>query len=127
MTLVMTTPRSPAYWEDWAHDVADISAAQITRIKAILAQGDPAIEAEFGKFVDGLRDNLNDSISTDDAISMLSQHLITKPVFDALFSKHDFASHDPVSSGGVTSPPRSTCLAVRHDDASDCTISILRR
>lgn len=30
MTLVMTTPRSPAYWEDWAHDVADISAAQIT-------------------------------------------------------------------------------------------------
>lgn len=85
------------YWEDWAHDVADISAAQITRIKAILAQGDPAIEAEFGKFVDGLRDNLNDSISTDDAISMLSQHLITKPVFDALFSEHDFASHNPVS------------------------------
>ncbi|RPA06197.1 DEAD/DEAH box helicase [Gordonia sp. OPL2] len=85
------------YWEDWAHDVADISAAQITRIKAILAQGDPTIEAEFGKFVDGLRDNLNDSISTDDAISMLSQHLITKPVFDALFSEHDFASHNPVS------------------------------
>lgn len=86
-----------AYWEDWAHDVADISSAQITRIKAILTQGDPAIEAEFGKFVDGLRDNLNDSISTDDAISMLSQHLITKPVFDALFSEHDFASHNPVS------------------------------
>ena len=85
------------YWEDWAHDVADISAAQITRIKAILAQSDPAIEAEFSKFVDGLRDNLNDSISTDDAISMLSQHLITKPVFDALFSEHDFASHNPVS------------------------------
>lgn len=85
------------YWEDWAHDVADISAAQVTRIKAILAQGDPAIEIEFGKFVDGLRDNLNDSIGTDDAISMLSQHLITKPVFDALFSEHDFASHNPVS------------------------------
>ncbi|MGV9860808.1 DEAD/DEAH box helicase [Gordonia sp. NPDC003425] len=85
------------YWEDWAHDVADISAAQITRIKAILAQGNPAIEGEFGKFVAGLRDNLNDSISTDDAISMLSQHLITKPVFDALFSEHDFASHNPVS------------------------------
>ncbi|GAC83979.1 hypothetical protein GP2_017_00070 [Gordonia paraffinivorans NBRC 108238] len=85
------------YWEDWAHDVADISAAQITRIKAILAQGDPTIEREFGKFVAGLRDNLNDSITDDDAISMLSQHLITKPVFDALFSEHDFASHNPVS------------------------------
>ncbi|REY45026.1 hypothetical protein, partial [Mycobacterium tuberculosis] len=28
---------------------------------------------------------------------MLSQHLITKPVFDALFAGHDFASHNPVS------------------------------
>ncbi|MBF6446581.1 DEAD/DEAH box helicase [Nocardia elegans] len=85
------------YWEDWAHDVADISAAQITRIKAILAAGDDLVTAEFEKFVQGLRDNLNDSISTDDAISMLSQHLITKPVFDALFADHDFASHNPVS------------------------------
>lgn len=85
------------YWEDWAHDVADISAAQITRIKAILAAGDELVAVEFEKFVQGLRDNLNDSISTDDAISMLSQHLITKPVFDALFTGHDFASHNPVS------------------------------
>ena len=28
---------------------------------------------------------------------MLSQHLITKPVFDALFAGHDFATHNPVS------------------------------
>jgi predicted helicase len=45
----------------------------------------------------GLRDNLNDSISRDDAISMLSQHLITKPVFDALFPAHDFTTQNPVS------------------------------
>lgn len=86
-----------AYWEDWAADVADISAALITRIKSILDKGDKKTAKEFERFLKGLRDNLNDSITRDDAISMLSQHLITKPVFDALFAGHDFASHNPVS------------------------------
>lgn len=86
-----------AYWEDWAGDVSDIAAAQITRINALLAGADTAVAEEFERFLTGLRDNLNDSISRDDAISMLSQHLITKPVFDALFAEHDFTSHNPVS------------------------------
>lgn len=86
-----------AYWEDWADDVAGISAALIARIKAILDQGDKKTAKEFERFLKGLRDNLNDSISEADAISMLSQHLITKPIFDALFEGHDFASHNPVS------------------------------
>ncbi|WOI90322.1 DEAD/DEAH box helicase [Rhodococcus qingshengii] len=86
-----------AYWEDWAGDVSDIAAAQITRINALLAGANTAVEEEFERFLTGLRDNLNDSISRDDAISMLSQHLITKPVFDALFAEHDFTSHNPVS------------------------------
>ncbi len=86
-----------AYWEDWAADVADIAAAQITRIRALLASANPDIQEAFAQFLQGLRDNLNDSITEDDAISMLSQHLITKPVFDALFAGHDFASRNPVS------------------------------
>ena len=86
-----------AYWEDWAGDVSDIAAAQITRINALLAGANTTVAEEFERFLTGLRDNLNDSISRDDAISMLSQHLITKPVFDALFAEHDFTSHNPVS------------------------------
>ncbi|WP_280470702.1 DEAD/DEAH box helicase [Nocardia farcinica] len=86
-----------AYWEDWAADVADIANTLITRIRALLAGASPEVAVEFEKFVQGLRDNLNDSISREDAISMLAQHLITKPVFDALFAEHDFASHNPVS------------------------------
>lgn len=86
-----------AYWEEWAADVADIAAAQITRITALLAGATPKVAAAFEKFHQGLKDNLNDSITADNAISMLSQHLITKPVFDALFAEHDFASRNPVS------------------------------
>ncbi|MCK8615265.1 DEAD/DEAH box helicase [Gordonia sp. C13] len=85
------------YWEQWAADVADIASAQIARINVLLDGAAPAVAAQFEKFLTGLRDNLNDSISRDDAISMLSQHLITKPVFDALFAGHDFAAHNPVS------------------------------
>ncbi|RNE48056.1 DEAD/DEAH box helicase [Corynebacterium alimapuense] len=85
------------YWEDWADDVADIAHAQITRITEILDTADEDLLAEFETFLEGLRGNLNESITQDDAISMLSQHLITAPVFDALFAEHNFASHNPVS------------------------------
>ncbi|ORX01316.1 DEAD/DEAH box helicase [Mycolicibacillus trivialis] len=85
------------YWEQWASDVADIAAALVTRITASLDGADTKTAEAFNQFVRGLRDNLNDSITEADAVSMLAQHLITKPVFDALFAGHDFASHNPIS------------------------------
>jgi predicted helicase len=85
------------YWEQWAADVADIAARLVTRITALLDDADSGAANGFDQFLTGLRDNLNDSITRDDAVSMLAQHLITKPVFDALFAGHDFASHNPVS------------------------------
>lgn len=47
--------------------------------------------------MNALRANLNDSITDDAAIDMLSQHLVTKPVFDALFPGHAFTSRNPVA------------------------------
>lgn len=85
------------YWEDWADDVATIAEAQIARIKALINSADDTIHKEFEVFIEGLRGNLNDSITEDEAISMLSQHLITAPVFNALFTEHDFAAHNPVA------------------------------
>lgn len=85
------------YWDAWADDVVDITANQTARINAILREDDLALHDQFDAFLDGLRANLNDAISRDDAISMLSQHLITKPVFDALFEHDSFAAHNPVS------------------------------
>lgn len=85
------------YWEDWADDVATIAENQITRIKSLLESADGTLRQEFDDFVEGLRNNLNDGISEEDAISMLSQHLITAPVFNALFENHDFITHNPVA------------------------------
>ncbi|MCQ9339536.1 DEAD/DEAH box helicase [Corynebacterium phoceense] len=85
------------YWETWADDVATIAEAQIARIKALINAADDTIRKEFEVFIEGLRGNLNDSITEDEAISMLSQHLITAPVFNALFTEYDFAAHNPVA------------------------------
>jgi predicted helicase len=89
------------YWEQWAADVADIAARLTTRIDAVLANanasGDQATTDAFGRFHQGLKDNLNDGVTKADAVAMLAQHLITRPVFDALFSGHRFAAENPVS------------------------------
>jgi hypothetical protein len=66
-------------------------ARRVARITALLDGADDDAAAAFDQFLQGLRDNLNDSITAADAVSMLAQHLITKPVFDALFAGHEFA------------------------------------
>lgn len=88
---------SRTYWEDWADDVAKIAENQVTRITKLVDGADKHLRAEFDGFVDGLRNNLNDGIGEADAISMLSQHLITAPVFNALFDNHDFIENNPVA------------------------------
>jgi len=85
------------YWEDWAKDVARIAERHTTRITALLDDPDLPVHDEFDAFLAGLRGNLNDSISRGDAIDMLAQHLITRPVFDALFEGYAFTEHNPVS------------------------------
>jgi predicted helicase len=88
---------SRRYWETWAGDVAEIAEKHRTRITALLNDDQTGMSGQFEKFLDGLRGNLNDSITTADAIDMLAQHLITRPVFDALFADYDFAAHNPVA------------------------------
>ncbi len=85
------------YWESWAKDVAVIAERHATRIKALLESGEPRHKSAFVDFVAGLRENLNPSITEEDAIEMLSQHLITRPVFDALFANYAFTQQNPVS------------------------------
>ncbi|MFT5325233.1 MAG: putative helicase [Planctomycetaceae bacterium] len=88
------------YWEEWASDIAKIAQTHIGRIATILKN--PSNEKEisaFAIFADELRDDLNDSITDEEVVEMLAQHLITKPVFDALFADYSFARHNPVSQG----------------------------
>jgi predicted helicase len=85
------------YWEKWANDVADIAGAHITRIKGLIAEPESPPAKEFEAFLEGLRGNLNDGITADEAIEMLAQHLITRPIFEALFAGYEFAKQNPVA------------------------------
>lgn len=86
------------HWEDWANDIAKIAKTHIDRITGILENPENVSEiVAFNEFAKELRDDLNNSITDEEIIEMLAQHLITKPVFDALFEKYSFAKHNPMS------------------------------
>ncbi|PYH23604.1 hypothetical protein US8_01583 [Bacillus altitudinis] len=85
------------YWEDWSKDVAGIAQKHMMRIRIILEDKQSNIYKEFQKFIESLHYNINDSISAEQAIEMLAQHLITKPVFEALFDSYSFVNNNPVS------------------------------
>ena len=84
------------YWEQWARDVAQIAERHIEQIKRLIAEGGKAMQA-FNSFLTGLRKNINPSVTESDAIEMLSQHIITKPVFEALFENYSFVNNNPIS------------------------------
>lgn len=84
------------YWDTWAADVARIAERHIERITA-LVEGNEVVGSKFHVFLKGLRDSLNPGITEEDAVEMIAQHMITMPVFDALFGDFQFAKSNPVS------------------------------
>ncbi|MCY4672449.1 MAG: DEAD/DEAH box helicase family protein [Bacteroidetes bacterium] len=86
------------YWETWAKDVAEIFQRLVSRIETLLARLDHELLREwFGDFLEDLKGSINESISRDNAVEMMAQHLLTQPVFEALFEHYDFASSNPVA------------------------------
>ncbi|MFN8436392.1 MAG: type ISP restriction/modification enzyme [Cytophagales bacterium] len=84
------------YWEQWAKDVAIIAERQIERIKYLIAERKDQRKA-FDNFLLGLQKNINPSITEAQAVEMLAQHIITQPVFEALFEGYSFVKNNAVS------------------------------
>jgi predicted helicase len=85
------------YWDEWAREIAVIAENHIKKINKILKGRNQEVKDSFEKFIKGLKKNINPEVQEDEAIEMLSQHLITKPVFEALFKDYEFAKKNPVS------------------------------
>lgn len=84
------------YWENWSKKVGLIARKFIERISK-LVENVPSLKTEFNIFVKGLQENLNPSVDEGQAIEMLAQHLISQPVFDALFQDYNFVNNNAVS------------------------------
>ena len=89
------------YWENWAGDIGEIAQTHIKQITNIIDLNAGAKTA-FDAFLTEIRDDLNPEITQADAIEMLAQHMITKPVFDTLFKDNEFTEHNPVSKAMET-------------------------
>jgi predicted helicase len=87
---------SRRYWEEWAKDVAEVAQRQIERITFLVTERKDQRKA-FLAFLKGLQGNINPSIDEDQAVEMLAQHIITKPIFEALFEGYSFEKNNPVS------------------------------
>ena len=75
---------SRIYWENWAKDVAEIATSHMNKMRQLINSDNPKIKNEIGNFVIGLKENLNNSITQEDAI-------------DALFENYEFVKNNPVS------------------------------
>lgn len=84
------------YFERWAKDVAKIAEIQIDRIKALIKQ-DSMHRKAFNQFIKNLQLNISPDINEEQGIEMLSQHIITKPIFEALFEGYSFVHSNPIS------------------------------
>lgn len=85
------------YWEQWAKDIAVIAARQSERIQ-YLVSNKKGQKVAFANFVAGLQKNINPSITEAQAVDMLAQHTITKPIFEALFEGYSFVKHNAIST-----------------------------
>lgn len=85
------------YWDEWAREIAVIAENHIKKINKILKGRNQEVKDSFEKFIKGLKKNINPEVKEEEAIEMISQHLITKPVFEALFKDYEFVKKNPVS------------------------------
>ncbi|GHR90765.1 helicase [Helicobacter pylori] len=69
------------YWENFAKKTGNIARILNNRLKDIFEKN-PEF---FHGFLDSLRGNIHQSIKEDEALDMITSHIITKPVFDAIF------------------------------------------
>ena len=87
------------YWENWAKDVAEIFDRLVERIQNLLENPEnEALHEWFDDFHTDLKNSINTAITRSNAIDMMAQHILTKPVFDALFEDYDFSSRNPMAS-----------------------------
>ena len=84
------------YWKSWAKDVAYNYRDLLVRISDIL-ETSPEMKDHFQQFHSDLKTSMNDHTTQQDCISILAQHIITKPVFQSLFSDYGFIEKNPIS------------------------------
>ena len=92
-------------WGDWAEDVGKICQLQIKHFNDVLKDPTKTKSREaFESFKKELKATLNDSLTDDEIVEMLGQHVVTQPILDALFTiqtsegtSYEFSKQNPIA------------------------------
>lgn len=82
------------YWGGWTQDIISITMKIRSQINKTITHSKH--KSQFRQFVISLRKTLNESITDEQALDMLTQHIVTIPIFEALFNKGTF-QNNPIS------------------------------
>ena len=84
------------YWDRWGAQVAQVTGTIAERIRVALRDSE-LLDERFERFCEDMQATVGAHLGHEDLVSMLAQHVVTVPVFDALFAESDFADRNPMS------------------------------
>ena len=85
------------YWATWGDDVGAVTNRIRRRIQELLDHPDrDDTRQAFDRFLGEMRHTINEHLGAPTVIGMLASHLVTLPVFEALFGSDEFAQRNPV-------------------------------
>ncbi|WP_254493106.1 type ISP restriction/modification enzyme [Bartonella sp. B1099] len=96
-TIFLDSFKITDYWGIWAGNVAEIAQNHINRLKDMLVDEKSETFHAFDAFHKELKNNVNSEIKQEEAVEMLAQHLVTRPVFEALFDGNKFVQNNAIS------------------------------
>ena len=88
------------YIENWAKDVAKVMPDLMERLKQICTgdyYDDDIFDKRFKQYHSALMMCVNENVTEEQAISMLAQQIVTKPIFERLFGEEGFVLDNSVS------------------------------
>ena len=84
------------YWDRWGREVARITGTITEHIRAAVETNEDLAE-KFARFAEQMEATIGSSLPSGDLAVMVAQHVVTMPVFDALFAGSGFADRNPIS------------------------------
>ncbi|MCL1908977.1 MAG: hypothetical protein FWG12_06375 [Holophagaceae bacterium] len=99
-------------WGEWAKDLGDVALRLEGRIATAISGGKGGVKTggkggkgrkggrpdlAFEEFLSELRCCVDPTITKNDAVEMLAQHIVASPAMDALSGECKFSTHNPVS------------------------------
>lgn len=94
VSFILSKCGSSMYWEDWVENISGSVQNMINEIDELADT--PAIKPKFEEFRGNLSKTLHKEQTKEDAVNLIAQFIVTRPVFSILFPASDFDSN-PIS------------------------------